>query len=176
MNAILQVEKEKGVEVSFKPALEECFPSSEAAVTTVQTSKLATVVINSYSKEESVLNGSIGSIRMEVSSVPKGFCQYLHDRKKAGVISYGTRTLYILPPKTREDTVLTCVCAGPTGGVGLLSSASLSQPQNTVSSSSSSSTGAQPTAAASKLASQALVAKKGDDFLSSLLDKVRYMH
>ena len=31
MNAILQVEKEKGVEVAFKPALEECFPTLEIA-------------------------------------------------------------------------------------------------------------------------------------------------
>ena len=173
MNAILQVEKEKGVEVAFKPALEECFPTLEIAVTTVQTTKLATVIINSYSKEENVLNGSIGSIKMELSAVPKGFCQYLHDRKKAGVISYGNRTLYILPPKTREDTVLICICVGPTGGVGLSSSASLSHSKGTLLSSSSSSTGTQPTAHASKSTSQAPVVKKGDDFLSSLLDKVR---
>ena len=164
------------MEVAFKPSLEECFPTLETAVAPVQTTKLATVIISSYSKDENVLNGSNGSVRMEVSSVPKGFCQYLHDRKKAGVISYGNRTLYILPPKTREDTVLICICAGPTGGIGLSSSSSSSQSRCTLSSSSSSSTGTQPTAPASKSTGQAPVVKKGDDFLSSLLDKVSSLH
>ena len=107
MNVLLQVENQKGVEVCFEPSLEECFLARASNDTS--TPNLTPVTISSYSKDENVLNSSIAKTRIQISSVPKGFCQYLFDRKKAGVIKFRDTILYVLPPNNRNDLTLPCI-------------------------------------------------------------------
>jgi hypothetical protein len=175
MNVLLHVEKEKGVEVTFEPSLNDCFPNTNNGTTSEL--GLIPVSITSYSKEENVLNGSIGRMKMKISSVPKGFCQYLYDRKKAGVISYHKSLLYVLPPKNREDDYLFCITATPAPNT--LKDADSVAPAETqietTSTSSSSATKSSGAATAPKVEKQASEGKKGDDFLSSLLSKVWYL-
>lgn len=178
MNALLHVEKEKGVEVLFRPALEEYFTFSK--LDKQSSSALTSVTIESYSKESHILSGSGSSVKMEIENVPKGFRQYLYDRKKAGVISYQGSTLYVLPPRNRDDTVLTWFTAvksnhtDPSADQTINPSAQNSS--NTVAKSSSSSSTKAPavTAAPSQTAQQPSHPKNdGGDFLSSLLNKAR---
>ena len=169
-NALLHVEKEKGVEVLFRPALNEYFGSSN-------NSKLTSVTIESYSKENNILSHSSSSTKMEIDNVPKGFRQYLYDRKKAGVIVYKGSTLYVLPPKNRDDTVLAWFTAvkpnradydtDQASSPSLLSrSSSVAKP-----SSSSSSNTTTTMTATSQTAPPPSNSKNDGDFLSSLLNK-----
>lgn len=172
MNVLLHVEKEKGVEVTFEPSLNDCFPHTNNATTSEP--NLIPLAITSYSKEENVLNGSVGRMKMKISSVPKGFCQYLYDRKKAGVISYNNSLLYVLPPANREDDYLFCITATlPPRSFKNADSVTPAETRiETTSTSSSSVTKSSSAATAPKSEKQATDGKKGDDFLSSLLSKV----
>lgn len=166
MNAILQVENEKGVEVTFNPPLDKCFSLKES-----QNSKLISITISSYSKEDKVLNRSIAKTTMQISCVPQGFCRYLYDRRKAGVIKYGDVTLYVLPPKSPDDTVLSCISS--TFALNSFSekgSSSSSSIDKTVATSSTSSSSSSNSTAPSS--SKAAMTVPKDDFLSSLLNKV----
>ena len=137
MNALLHVEKEKGVEVSFSPSLQDVFCTEGP---TTADSKLTNITVTSYSKDENVLNGSISKSKLEISCVPKAFCQYLFDRKKAGVMKFGDIVLYVLPPKNRTDLILTCISPTPSSQLSKASTKSSStQSQGAASSSSSSS-------------------------------------
>lgn len=175
MNALLHVEKEKGVEVTFDPSLDYCFPNKNN-VTTLEL-KLIPVIISSYSKEENILNGSISRMKMKISSVPKGFRQYLYDRKKAGVISYCNSTLYVLPPKNREDDHLFCITATqPPFALNNADSVAQAETHFEIASTSSSSvTKSSSVASAPACEKQTSGAKKSDDFLSSLLSKVSWV-
>lgn len=173
MNTILHVENEKGVEVTFSPPLHKVF-----AVKEPQNSELVSVTISSYSKDEKVLNGSIAKTRMQIFCVPQGFCRYLYDRRKAGVIKYGDITLFVLPPKSPEDTILSCICATSTSNrhdeKGSPSSSLLDQAKTKTiapsSNSSSSSSSSKSTAPSSS--KPATTAPKDDDIMSMLLNKV----
>lgn len=185
MNALLQVENEKGVEVCFKPSLQECFIAKDAHA--APTSNLTSVTITSYSKDENVLNGSIAKTRIQITSVPKGFCQYLFDRKKAGVIKFCDIILYVLPPKSRNDSTLLCISPSvpvaalnhleqntllPVLGTSNPGSTSFIRPSTSSSSSASTAKSSSESAVDNKTA-VAAGGKGGDDFFSSLLNKVR---
>lgn len=172
MNALLHVEKEKGVEVLFSPSLQDAF--CIVGPITVD-SRLTSITVSGYSKDENILNGSISKSKLEISCVPKAFCQYLFDRKKAGVMKFGDIVLYVLPPKNRTDLILSCISPTP--------SSKLSKASQGVASSSSSSSGVssdQNGKSSSTTNSKNIpsapapvpTAVKGDDFLSSLLNKV----
>jgi hypothetical protein len=177
MNALLHVENEKGVEVCFSPvSLDECFSIKGSA--SAGDSKLKHVTISSYSKDEKILSGSIARTSMQISSVPKGFCRYLYERKKAGVINYGDITLYVLPPKNPDDTVLSCISSSLSAVTNYAEktapSSSSSDSQNRISSTSTSSDASSSSVtAAPKKSTVSVKAAKGDDFLSSLLNKMQ---
>jgi hypothetical protein len=177
MNALLHVEKEKGVEVLFRPALEEYFTCSK--LDKQPSSPLISVTIESYSKESHILSGSGSSVKMEIENVPKGFRQYLYDRKKAGVISYQGSTLYVLPPRNRDDTVLTWFTAVKSNhtepSADQTINPSVQNNSNSVSKTSSSSSTKTPavTAAPSQTVQPPSNPKNDGDFLSSLLNKAR---
>lgn len=179
MNALLHVEKEKGVEVLFRPALDEYFGSTE--LSGQSPSILTSVTIESYSKDSHILSGSGSSAKMEIENVPKGFRQYLYDRKKAGVISYKGSTLYVLPPRNRDDTVLAWSTPVKSNRIDHSSDQASnpsvqSRSSNDAKSSSSSSTKASSVMMApSQIAPPPPNSKNDGDFLSSLLNKVCVM-
>ena len=191
MNALLQVENEKGVEVLFNPPIEVCYPSQELPRdSSTESRKL--VIISSYTKDENILNSSMARMRTQISSVPKGFCQYLFDRKKAGVIKYSFHSsktdqsniiLYVLPPKNREDTHLSCISATASESASCAVSRSLCQNASSSSSSSISATSSSASVPKNVPTVSGGVSKnvppapalKGDDFFSGLLNKVSTM-
>ena len=176
MNALLHVEKEKGVEVLFRPALHEYFGCSN--LDKQSPLNLTSVTIESYSKEIHILSSGGSSAKMEIENVPKGFRQYLYDRKKAGVIIYQGSTLYVLPPRNRDDTVLTWFTAVKSKHADLSndqpSNPSLQSHSINVAKSSSSSSMRAPASmtAPSQTALPSSNSKHEGDFLSSLLNKV----
>jgi hypothetical protein len=172
MNTILHVENEKGVEVTFSPPLHKVF-----AVKEPQNSRLISVTISSYSKDGKVLNGSIAKTRMQISCVPQGFCRYLYDRRKAGVIKYDDLTLYVLPPKSPEDTILSCICATSASNdhdeKGSPSSSLLDQSKTkTIAPSSNSSSSSSSSKSTAPPSSKPTITAPKDDIMSILLNKV----
>ena len=88
-------------------------------------------------------------------------------------MKFGDIVLYVLPPKNRTDLILTCISPTPSSqhskasqGVASSSSSGVSSDQNGKSSSTTNSKNI-PSAPA-----PVPTAVKGDDFLSSLLNKV----
>ena len=172
MNVLLQVENQKGVEVCFEPSLEECFLAKASNL--VSTPNLTPVTISSYSKDENVLNGSIAKTRIQISSVPKGFCQYLFDRKKAGVIKFRDSVLYVLPPKNRDDLTLPCISPSiSTTAASHLEQVALTSVVEFPKSVSASYITTKITAPPTSSATTAGGGKGGDAFFSSLLNKVQ---
>ena len=176
MNALLHVEKEKGVEVLFRPALDEYFGNTE--LNRQPPTILTSVTIESYSKDSHILSGNGSSAKMEIENVPKGFRQYLYDRKKAGLILYKGSTLYVLPPRNRDDTVLAWSTPVKSNRIDHSSDQASnpsvqSRSSNDAKSSSSSSAKASTVMMApSQTVPPPPNSKNDGDFLSSLLNKV----
>lgn len=91
--------------IKFEPSLEMFFKTS-----------FEKYVVDSYSKSEDILNGSLTKFEFTMTAQDSSFDKkiqdfgsYLRQRRKAAILKLGSNSLYILPPSATGQNFLQCI-------------------------------------------------------------------